>query len=464
MIDRLPSGNHRLDEILNGGLLKNSINLIVGVPGSGKTILSQQFAFHNATAEQPALYLSTLSEPLDKILRFGESLKVFDKEAIRDGRVIYEDLGQVLGGDGLDSILDAVERYLKELRPGIVVIDSFRAFQAVSGDSTSFRRFLYGLTRLFGASATTSLWNAPYSPGQALDAAEFAVADSIIALDIKHVGARELRVLQVLKLRGSAYRSGEHAYRITDGGFSVFPRLADSLVESTYQLSSERSSTGIEALDQMLGQGGYWAGSTTLVAGPSGIGKTLMGLHFLFRGADSGEPGIHATFQENTTQLARIAQSFGWKFEEPGGVTVLSRSVVDIYIDEWVYQLLDVIKKTSARRVVIDSLPDVMTAASDPARFREWMFSLTQRLERAGVSLMMVVEVPELFQLRRISEQGLSHLADNVVLLQYVQEGPELARAITILKTRALHHRPTVHRYEITEKGFVLGDVLSMTP
>ena len=233
MIDRLPSGNHRLDEILNGGLLKNSINLIVGVPGSGKTILSQQFAFHNATAEQPALYLSTLSEPLDKILRFGESLKVFDKEAIRDGRVIYEDLGQVLGGDGLDSILDAVERYLKELRPGIVVIDSFRAFQAVSGDSTSFRRFLYGLTRLFGASATTSLWNAPYSPGQALDAAEFAVADSIIALDIKHVGARELRVLQVLKLRGSAYRSGEHAYRITDGGFNVFPRLADTLIEST---------------------------------------------------------------------------------------------------------------------------------------------------------------------------------------------------------------------------------------
>ena len=461
MIERLASGNPRLDEILNGGLLKNSINLIVGVPGSGKTILSQQFAFHNATDERPALYLSTLSEPLDKILRFGETLKIFDPDAIRKGRVIYEDLGQVLGGDGLDQIVSAVERFLKELRPGVVVIDSFRAFQAVSGDSTSFRRFLYGLTRLFSASATTALWNAPYTRGQALDAAEFAVADGIIALDVKQVGARELRVVQVLKLRGSAYRSGEHAYRITDAGFDVFPRLADTMDERRYDLSEARSSTGIQALDEMLGEGGYWSGAATLVAGPSGIGKTLMGLHFLFRGVESREPGILATFQENTSQLARIANGFGWSFEE-GGVTILSRSVVDVYIDEWVYQLLDLIEKTGARRVVIDSLPDVMTAADDPTRFREWMFSLTQRLERAQVSLMMIVETPELFELSRISEHGLSHLADNVVLLQYVQEGPELARAITILKTRALHHRPMVHRYEISEKGFVLGDAMSL--
>jgi len=461
LIERLASGNQRLDEILNGGLLKNSINLIVGVPGSGKTILSQQFAFHNATDERPALYLSTLSEPLDKILRFGETLKIFDPDAIRKGRVIYEDLGQVLGGDGLDQIVSAVERFLKELRPGVVVIDSFRAFQAVSGDSTSFRRFLYGLTRLFSASATTALWNAPYTRGQALDAAEFAVADCIIALDVKQVGARELRVMQVLKLRGSAYRSGEHAYRINDAGFDVFPRLADTMDERRYDLSEERSSTGIEALDEMLGEGGYWSGAATLVAGPSGIGKTLMGLHFLFRGVESREPGILATFQENTSQLARIANGFGWSFEE-GGVTILSRSVVDVYIDEWVYQLLDLIEKTGARRVVIDSLPDVMTAAADPTRFREWMFSLTQRLERAQVSLMMIVETPELFELSRISEHGLSHLADNVVLLQYVQEGPELARAITILKTRALHHRPMVHRYEIGDKGFVLGDAMSL--
>jgi circadian clock protein KaiC len=462
LIDRLSSGNERLDQILNGGLLKSAINLIVGVPGSGKTILSQQFAFHNATVEQPALYLSTLSEPLDKILRFGETLTIFDHKAIQEGRVIYEDIGHLLGDDGLDSILAAIEGYLKELSPGVIVIDSFRAFAAVSHDTTEFRRFLYSLTRLLSASATTAVWNAPYTRGQAFEAAEFAVADSIIALDIRQAGAREMRVLQVLKLRGSAYLSGEHAYRITDAGLDVFPRLADQKEQTGYTLTSERSSTGIEALDKVLGEGGYWSGSATMVVGPSGIGKTLMGLHFLFRGAESDEAGILATFQENRTQLTRIAKSFGWSFEA-SNVHILSRSVVDILIDEWVYQLLDLIKKTGARRVVVDSLPDVMSAAADPDRFREWMFSLTQRLERVGISTMMIVEVPELFQLRRISEQGLSHLADNVVLLQYVQEGPELVRALTVLKTRAMHHHPVVHRYEITEKGFVLGDVLTLT-
>src|SRR3981189_4011523 len=119
-----------------------------------------------------------------------------------------------------------------------------------------------------------------------------------------------------------------------------------------------------------------------MVAGPSGIGKTRMGLHFLFRGAESGEPGILATFQENETQLIRVAQSFGWSVEG-SGVHILSRSVVDILIDEWVYQLLGLIEKTGARRIVIDSLPDLMSAAGDPTRFREWMFSLTQRPERA---------------------------------------------------------------------------------
>jgi circadian clock protein KaiC len=342
------------------------------------------------------------------------------------------------------------------------VIDSFRAFNAVANDATHFRRFLYGLTRLLSASATTAVWNAPYTREQAHQEAEFAVADCIIALDIKQAGAREVRVMQVLKLRGSSYRSGEHAYRITEAGFEVFPRLADQQEKTLYALAAARSSTGIDALDKVLGEGGYWSGSATMVAGPSGIGKTLMGLHYLFRGAESGEPGILATFQENETQLTRVAKSFGWSFEG-SGVHILSRSVVDILIDEWVYELLGLIERTGARRIVIDSLPDVMVAAADPTRFREWMFSLTQRLERAGISIMMIVEVPELFQLRRISEQGLSHLADNVVLLQYVQEGPELARALTVLKTRAMHHHPVVHRYEITEQGFVLGDVLSLT-
>ena len=461
MTERLPTGNKRLDEILNGGLLKNAINLIVGVPGSGKTILSQQIAFYNATVERPALYLSTLSEPLDKILRYGESLTFFDRTAIIERRVVYEDLGQQLGESGLEEILDTVDGHLRQVRPAIVVIDSFRAFNAMASDVGSFRQFLYGLVRRLTAAATTSIWNAPYTREQAEAEAEFAVADGIIALDIQQMAEREVRVVQVMKLRGSGYRSGEHTYRISQDGLEVFPRLAEVQVDSGYRLSRKHSATGIAALDDLLGDGGFWEGATTLIAGPSGIGKTLMGLHFLYHGAEAGEPGILATFHENETQLSRIVSSFGWSIENPG-VHILARGVVGMNIDEWVYELLDLVEKTGASRVVIDSLGDLDVAAGDRIRFREWVFSVTQRFTRAGVSLMFIVEVPDLFQLRRISDEGISHLADNVILLQYVQEGPELNRAVTVLKTRAMQHRPIVHRYEITSQGFVLGDVVSV--
>jgi circadian clock protein KaiC len=405
---------------------------------------------------------------MDKIIRFGQSLDFFDTSAIRERRVMYEDVGGPLSkyglasksGTGAGEVLEAIDGMLKRLQPGILVIDSFRAFHALAKNENEFRLFLHGLMRRLTASATTSIWNAPYTKEQAQEGAEFAAADAAISLDVQRRDGREMRVLQVLKLRGSGFRSGEHAYRLSTAGLDVFPRLADEQDRSTYELSTERVATGVPALDRMLGEG-YWAGSSTLMCGPSGVGKTLMGLHFIFQGAQTGQPGIIATFQETPNQLARIVKGFGWSIEQPG-VNVLSTSLVDMYIDQWVYELLDLIAKTGAKRIVIDSLVDLMVTAGDPVRFREWMYSLVQRCARQGISMMMIVEVPELFQLRRISEQGLSHLSDNVVLLQYVQDGARLARAITVLKTRAAHHEPVAHRYEISSEGLVLGDQITL--
>ena len=462
MTDRIPTGSPRLDEILGGGLLKNAINLITGVPGSGKTILSQQIVFTNATKERPALYLTTLSEPLDKVLRYGESLSFFDKSAIQEGRIVYVDTGSEFGVGGLDDVLAAIDRAVKETRPGVVVIDSVRSLQTMAENGAAYRQFLYSLLRRLTATATTAVWNAPYTRAEVLDLPEAAIADAILALDVKQAEEREVRVVQVLKLRGGAYKTGEHTYRITADGLDAFPRLAEAQLEEGYNLSQSRAGTGIGAVDELLGGEGYWAGAATLIAGPTGIGKTLMGLHFLYRGGQAGEPGILATFQENKTQLGRIVSSFGWSIDDPN-VHILSRGVVDMNIDQWVYELMELIDKTGAKRVVVDSLLDVAAGSHDGVRFREWMYSMTQRLTRAGVSLILIVEVADLFQLYRISEHGVSHLADNVVLLQYVQEGAELVRAITILKTRAMRHQPTVHRYEITNEGFVLGDLISVT-
>jgi len=454
--DRLSSGHARLDDILNGGLPKNAITLLIGIPGSGKTILAQQFAFHNATHDGPALYLSTVTEPFDKIVRYGQSLEFFDVDAVRNGKVIYEDLGRALTTGGLDGVLAALGEHLKESRPSLVVIDSFRALHAFAKEDAPYRLFLDALTRQLTAAATTSVWIDEYGRFSAADAPEFAVADAIIALDIKQLNEREQRTLQVLKLRGSGFKSGQHAYRLSSKGINVFPRLADIQDESDYTLSEKRMKIGVPALDQMLGDG-LWPGASTLVVGPTGVGKTLIGLHFLFEGVKSGEPGILATFQENRTQLARIVAGFGWSLDSRG-MNVLSRSLVDVYIDEWVYELLDLIESTKAKRVVIDSLPDVMTAAADPTRFREWMFSLVQRCTRRGICLLMTLEVAELYDIRHVSEQGLSHLADNVIVLQYAKDTAHVTRTLTVLKTRATQHDHVVRPYEITAEGLTLAD------
>ena len=452
---RILSGHARLDEILGGGVPANGINLIIGSPGTGKTILAEQYVYHNATEAGPGLYLSTVSEPFDKILRYGESLAFFDGNAIGTS-VFYNDLGELVTQEGLPAVLGEIERLLKEQQPAIVVIDSFKALRAFASDEADFRRFLHHLAGLFSAVAASAFWIGEYDGDQAADAPEFAVADAIIALRAKRTAERELRVLQVLKLRGSGFRSGEHAYRISPEGLDVFPRLADELETAEYVLDDRRVSTGIPALDESLGDG-YWPGAVTLIAGPTGAGKTIMGLHFLIQGAQNGEPGVLATFQENPTQLGRIAAGFGWDLSD-SDVHVLARSPVDLYIDEWVYELLAIVDRTDARRVVVDSLGDLAFASPDDVRFREMVHSLSQRLARRGISLMMTHESAELFRVTRLSEIGMSHISDNVILLQYVRAESEVKRALLVLKTRASAHHPEIREFHIRPEGIVLGD------
>ena len=215
-------------------------------------------------------------------------------------------------------------------------------------------------------------------------------------------------------------------------------------------------STGIAALDEMLGDG-YLAGRRDLVAGPSGTGKTLMGLHFIFNGARTASRGVIATFQENPTQLERIAKRSAGR-STTSAVELMYRSPVDVYIDEWVYDLLDAVER-DRRPPGADRQPlrPAVRVRRDEIRFREYMYSLSQRLARQGVSLFMTSELPDLFHVTRLSEFGVSHLSDNVVLLQYVRDSTAIRRALTVLKTRASHHHPEIREFTITADGIVLG-------
>jgi len=462
MSERFLSGDSHLDAVLGGGLPANALNMIIGLPGSGKTILAEQFMFHNATSERPGVYLSTVSEPLDKILRYGQGLAFFDSEAIGTS-VFFEDLGRPLNEAGLDGVLGSLRALITQRRPGVIVIDSFKAMLDYATDAKSFRRFLHELAGLLTAVPASTFWVGEYPRDDLASRPAFAVADAIVSLTTRHQAARAIRHLEVLKLRGTGFMSGEHAYRIASDGLHVFPRLAQrAAIQPAEPSEPHRISSGVPAIDEMLARG-YWSGSSTMVAGPSGSGKTIMGLHFIFNGAAAGEPGIIATLQENATQLERMVQGFGWSMATES-VELMYRSPVDLYLDEWVYELLGAIERTRAQRVFIDSLGDLRRAAVDELRFREYLYSLLQRCARRQISVMMSQETVGPFGASRISEADISHLSDNVILLQFVPREARVHRTIIVLKTRASTHDPGIREYSITREGIVLGAPLARAP
>ncbi len=452
-MDRMGSGSPRLDALLGGGLPVNAVNLIVGLPGTGKTMMVQQYVFASATPEQPAVYMTTASEPFDKLVRYGQELEFFDVGAVGSS-VFYEDLGRNLNRGGLPAVLERIDTLIKERRPGSVVIDSFRALRAYAGEE-EFRRFLHDLAGRASAFPASHFWVGEYTADDMSWAPEFAVADSVISLASERSGDRTSRAIEVLKLRGSGFLSGRHGYRLGADGIDVFPRLAD-LDGDGYVATSERASSGIPALDALL-TAGYRAGSSTLIAGPSGSGKTLMGLHFLFNGARSGHPGIFASLQEDTQQLDRVASGFGWSFAEDD-VEMLHASPVDLYVDEWVYSLLDRAQEIGAQRIVLDSVTDLSAAVVDPLRFREYLYSLTQRCAKRGISLMLTLELPDLYEPTTTGQQGISHLSDNVILLNYVKRSEGLSRVMTVLKARATELQPAMREFRITSDGILPAD------
>lgn len=454
MTDRLSTGSDQLDLVLGGGIARHAISLVLGLPGSGKTILAQQCCYRNARDEQPALYLSTVSEPMEKLLRFGQSMSFFDTSAV-GSRVFYEELGTVVDA-GLHEVHNRLRDLLVERRPGILVIDSFKALHPYASSDREFRRFLHTLAEMLSAFPVTTLWLGEYHLDEIVSAPEFAVADAILALGSTRHATRTVRSLQVLKMRGGDYLSGSHSYRITADGLEAFPRLADPVEPTGYHLAEGRISTGIDALDTMLADG-YWPGAATLVAGPTGSGKTVMGLHFVFAGIQRGERGVIATMQEDLTRLERTANGFGWSLSAEG-LTVMYRSPVDLYVDQWVYELLDTVERMGATRVLIDSLGDLQMATADAMRFREYTYSLLHRFARRGVSVLLTYEVPELFGISQVTEQGASHLVDNVVLLQYKHLGDAIVRTLAVLKTRASEHDVRVREFTISRDGITLAD------
>jgi circadian clock protein KaiC len=458
---RLRSGHRALDEVLGGGLPANGISVVMGLPGTGKTILAQQYTFHNARPDRPVVYLSTMSEPLDKIIRFGQHLDFFDTSAIGTS-VYYEDLGRAMSEEGLPGAAERITATLKERQPGLVVVDGFRALGGFAAGDADYRRFLYQLAGRLSAFPAASLWLGVYQASDVPLLPEFAVADAIVDMTIVRTGQRDMRFLEVRKLRGSGFRSGQHAYRLGPPGLQVFPRLADPPADDRAPADAERVPFGVPGLDDMLA-GGLFPGAATMLAGPPGAGKTVLGLHFIAGGAARGEPGVIATFQENPSQLRRIFQTFGWPADDHRA-ELMYRSPTDVYVDEWVYDLLAVVERTGARRVLLDSLADLQVATPDAARFREFVYSMTQRLARRGTSLVMTSEAQSHLDAAALSGLAASNLADNVIALNRYTSQDGVTRTLSVLKARGSEHDQAIREFSISAGGIVIGAAVTPGP
>ena len=454
---RIASGNEALDIILGGGFPANSTNLIMGMPGTGKTVLAESIAFHNATADRPALFISTVSEPLDRMLRYVQQFSFFDADKVGEA-LVYEEVSDKLRGEGMDAAMGHIVALVKEYRPGILVIDSFKALHAFSASASEFRSSLSTLASVLTSLAVTTFLVGEYGQDEIAVKPEFAVADGIVELVLTQARAGDVRYLRVRKVRGSDFAGGEHAFRIGPDGLELFPRLVSPTEPVSYELAVARSVTGVEALDAMLADG-VWKGSSTIVFGPPGSGKTLLGLHFVFKGIERGEKGLIATMQENPTQLQRIVAGFGWDLQaaiDSGMLTLMYVSPVGLLIDEFVTRVSRTALAEGVQRVLVDSVNDLQVVA-DEERFRDFMYAFTQHLAVNGISVVMTNELADIFSTTVLSTYGVSHMSDNVLLLGYVRADSEIKRAISVIKTRASEHDAAIRQFVIAAEGLRIG-------
>jgi circadian clock protein KaiC len=437
---RIASGNPPADEILGGGFPCNSINIVMGQPGTGKTIFAEQLLYHNADGDRPLLYVTTLSEPMSKVLSYVQRFTFFNPEVLGTD-IQYEDLGGALTDHGPAALLEWLRGAIKQRSPKIIVIDSFRAIHDLAMPGDDVRRFISNLAGLLSAYDVTTFLLGEYTQADIQRYPEFAVADAIVELARQPLSTRDERFLRVLKLRGSGYREGQHAFRITGAGLELYPRLVAPRVPETYESSLERLPTGVPGLDQMMG-GGLFTGTTTLVVGLSGAGKTTLALQFALEGLRRGEETLYINFQENPAQLRRAIANLGTdpKLATARGFGLLYASPVELQIDSIVVEIFEAIKTGSIRRLVIDAVGDLAEAANDPQRLHDYLYSLIQHFAVRGVTTMLTLESGEGFTgLGSSREQRFSYMSDNVLVLGWNDRHTD-HRTIRVVKMRGSAH------------------------
>jgi circadian clock protein KaiC len=465
-IRQLPTGVPGLDEILGGGLPEYSFNIIAGAPGGGKTTLAHQIMFANASPERPAVYFTVLGEPAIKMLRYQQQFSFFDQSKL-DGAIRSVNLSQlVLDGD-LGAVLDAIIKEVEASKAKIVVVDSFRTVvrRALgTATDTELQAFVQRLALHLTSWQATTFLIGEYADSELRDNPVFTVADGLFWLYQSVERNSVVRKLHVMKVRGQGPVPGLHTFRITRDGLQAFPRTFGLSVQSNHVKGRRRVSTGVRDLDAITG-GGIPEGDSLLVSGPSGAGKTLLGMHFIAEGLRQGEPGIVAMFEELPDEYVERAGRFGFRFDEPredGKLKFIYLRPLDLSVDETLHEIVSAVRETGCKRLVIDSLVGFELALAPGFRtdFRESLYRMIGALTRMGVTILSTVEVEEDFTSMSFSNFTVSFLADDIVRMRYVSISGQLRKMLVVVKMRRSQHGIDMTEYEITPSGIVMGKPL----
>lgn len=461
----IKTGITGLDEVLNGGLPSNRIYLVDGDPGAGKTTLGLQFLLEGARNNEKVLYV-TLSETTKEVEAVAHShgwdiskVNIFElrsEEQLEvDNQNTFFHPSEIELGETTKAILDTV----RQVNPSRVVFDSLSELRLLARESLRYRRQILALKQYFsGKKTTVLLLDDRTSENGDLDL--HSIVHGVIRLEqlAPEYGGDRRRV-RILKLRGVGFRGGFHDFVVRKGGLDIFPRLTANEYETT--IENNLMVSGIPQLDRLLG-GGIDRGSSTLIIGPAGAGKSTLALQYAVSAADNGEKAAIFAFDEGKRSILKRTEGMGINLKkhlQSGQISLQQVDPAELSPGEFVSLVCKAVEDSKVRVVIIDSLNGYINAMPEERFLIIQMHELLSYLNQRGIATFIVVAQHGLVGPMN-SPVDLSYLADTVVLLRYFEALGKVEKAISVLKRRSGDHEKTIRSITFSNDGVEVGEPL----
>lgn len=461
-ISRVSTGIIGCDEILRGGLVPGRSYSIRGGPGSGKTTFGLHFLDRGISEQETSLYV-TFGEPAEQIKSNGaavglntEAIKFLDLSPSSEffTEIQTYDLFSPAEVEREPTTAKLIET-IEALKPQRVFLDAMTQFRYLATDEFQFRKQVLSFLRFLLESGATVLFTSESSDSTPDDDLQF-MSDGVIHLE----NTVEGRTIRVSKFRGSDYISGLHSVRLTDRGMTIAPRLQPE--SHKRQFTPTKIAFGVPELDELL-HGGLEKGTVTILTGPTGAGKTTLGLQFMKEAAGRGERSVIYAFEETTENLLARSEAVNIPVHAMIDRDTLSVVAIEPLLfsaDEFAHLVRQEAETKQASIVMIDSISGYKIAMRGDNLVRN-LHSLCKYLQNMGVTIILVNEIEEITGNFRATDVGISYIADNIIFLRYLEINGEMRKAIGVLKKRLSDFEKTLREIEITRYGIKVGRPLT---